>query len=199
MIFDEADILEFIRQGENTSVEFKEKESRAESIAKEIVAFANKDGGSLVLGVADDGTISGISEDKNYEEWIANIARNNVIPAICTEFSLVSVGEKKVAVITVPKGKDKPYQTTEGKYLIRVGTTNRVATQPELLRLFQASGAFHYDLTPVRNTGIKDLNMTKLDNYFQRYHFDFSQENEEQKKNFLQNTDILAVNGEGAC
>ena len=103
---------------------------------------------------------------------------------------------KKIALVIIPKGKDKPYQTRDGKYLIRVGTTNRVATQPELLRLFQTSGVFHYDLTPVPRTGMKDLNLTRVDSYFQRYQIDFSHESEDQKRNLLQNTDVLAESGE---
>ena len=47
-------------------MEFKTKESRAESLAGEIVAFANKEGGTLLIGVADHGTIKGISDRKNY-------------------------------------------------------------------------------------------------------------------------------------
>jgi ATP-dependent DNA helicase RecG len=197
MSFNKTNILELIHQGENTSVEFKTKESRAESLAREIVAFANTDGGTLLIGVTDNGTIQGISDRKNYEEWIANIARNNVIPSIRTDFSLITIGgKKKIAVVLVPKGKDKPYQTKDGKYYIRVGSTNRITTQAELLRLFQATGSFHYDLTPVPVTGLKDLNFPKLDDYFKRYNLDFSMENEDQKTILLQNTDILAVNGE---
>jgi ATP-dependent DNA helicase RecG len=139
MRFDESHIRYLIRQGENASVEFKAADSRKESIAKEIIGLANRNGGTIFLGIADDGTIEGISEDKDCEEWIANISRNNVIPSLCTEFSLCSVDGRKIAVISVPKGRDKPYQTTDGKYFIRVGSTNRIATQQELLRLFQAA------------------------------------------------------------
>jgi len=196
MSFNKTNIMELIHQGENTSVEFKTKESRAESLAREIVAFANTGGGTLLIGVADDGTILGISDRKNYEEWIANIVRNNVVPSICTDFSLIAFGDKKIAVVSVPKGKDKPYQTRDSKYYIRVGSTNRITTQAELSRLFQATGSFHYDLTPVPGSGIKDLNFPKIDDYFKRYNLDFSMENEDQKTVLLQNTDILAISGE---
>ncbi|MDM8524720.1 putative DNA binding domain-containing protein [Desulfococcaceae bacterium HSG8] len=196
MQIDETDIHDLLRQGENASLEFKEAEARPESIAKEIIAFANTNGGIILLGVGDDGTIHGLPEEKNYEEWVANIARNNVLPSVCTDFSLVSAEGKKIAAISVPKGRDKPYQTTDGKYLVRVGSTNRIATQPELLRLFQASGAFHYDLTRVSNTGMKDLNFTRLDNYFRRYELDFSTESEDEKRILLRNTDILSASGE---
>ncbi|GAB6094601.1 hypothetical protein JCM14469_08530 [Desulfatiferula olefinivorans] len=64
------------------------------------------------------------------------------------------------------------------------------------MRLFQASGVFHYDLTPVSGTNVNDLNFAKLDSYFQRYQFEFSRETESQKINILENTDILSVNGE---
>lgn len=196
MTLTETDILDLIRQGENSSLEFKTSELRAESLAKEIVAFANRDGGMILLGVADNGMIQGLSEEKKYEEWVANIARHNVIPSVCPEFSTACVAEKKIGVIFIPKGKDKPYQTGDGKYLIRVGSTNRIATQQELLRLFQASGTFHYDLTPVPRTGMTDLNFSRLDNYFRRYEIDFSNESEEQKRILLENIDILTKSGE---
>ena len=196
MTFNKKNIPELIRQGENASVEFKTKESRSESIAREIIAFANTKGGMLLIGVADNGEIQGISDGKDYEEWVANIARNNVIPSIRTNFSLIAIENKKIAVVLVPKGKDKPYQTRNGKYYIRVGSTNRITTQAELLRLFQATGSFHYDLTSVPGTEIKDLNFSKLDDYFKRYNLDFSMENEDQKRVLLRNTDILAVSGE---
>jgi len=196
MSFEKAKILKLIHQGENTSVEFKTQEVRAEGLAKEIAAFANTDGGIILIGVADNKTIQGVSDEKNYEEWIANIARNNLIPSIRTDFSLITIEGEKIAVVLVPKGKDKPYQTKNGKYYIRVGSTNRITTQTELLRLFQATGYFHYDLTPIFGTGLKDLNLSKLDDYFKRYNLDFSTENENQKTIFLQNTDILTVNGE---
>ncbi len=177
-------------------MDFKTKEARPESLSREIVALANTKGGTLLIGIADNGTVQGISNRKNYEEWIANIARNNVIPSIRTDFSLITIGDKKIAVVLVPKGKDKPYQTKDGKYYIRVGSTNRITTQTELLRLFQATGAFHYDLTPVPGTGLNDLNFAKLDDYFKQYNLDFSTENENSKRVLLQNTDIMAISGE---
>jgi len=191
-----SNLLGLIKQGENTCLEFKSSDVRADSVAREIVSLANKDGGTLLLGVSDDGQIEGLTGTKDYEEWVANISRNNVIPAIDLDFSVIIIHDKKIGVISVPKGKDKPYQTTDGKYYIRVGSTNRIATQAEMLRLFQASGFYHYDLTPIKQTGLKDLNFTKLDDYFERYKLNFSRETDEQKETLLRNVDILAENGQ---
>ena len=54
------DILELIANGENSAVEFKRDDLRPEQLAREIVALANFQGGRVLLGVEDDGTISGI-------------------------------------------------------------------------------------------------------------------------------------------
>lgn len=193
MIFTEDKIKQLIAQGENSAVEFKNAAVPAADLAKEMVAFANSKGGVILLGIDDDGTASGITPGNSTEEWVANIARNNVIPSLVIETGQAMLDEIPIRFIVVPKGKDKPYQTHQNRFLIRVGSTNRVATQQELLRLFQQSGAFHYDSTPVESATLSDLNFSKLDAYFNRYNIDFSHESE--KEYLLKNTDILAENG----
>ncbi|QQZ29981.1 transcriptional regulator [Thiothrix subterranea] len=184
-----------IQQGENAAVEFKALPLRPEALAREMVAFANSAGGTILLGVADDGTVLGIDGSEQLEEWVMNIARTAVIPALTVTYGTVAINATRVAVVGVPKGSDKPYQTGD-KYLMRVGSTNRVATQSELMRLFQMSGVFHYDTLPVANAGINDLNMAALDSYFANYGFEFSKEADIARRQLLINTDILAPSGE---
>ncbi len=184
-----------IQQGENAAVEFKALPLRPEALAREMVAFANSAGGTILLGVADDGTVLGIDGSEQLEEWVMNIARTAVIPALTVTYETVAINAMRVAVVAVPKGSDKPYQTGD-KYLMRVGSTNRVATQAELMRLFQMSGVFHYDTLPVANAGINDLNMAALDSYFANYGFEFSKEADIARRQLLINTDILAPSGE---
>ncbi len=157
------DIIEIIAKGENSSVEFKSSQVQPNSIAKEIVAYANTNGGIILIGVADNGNIEGLSKDKNYEEWIAGISRNNVIPAINLDFNNYKINKIKLVAVTVPKGKDKPYQTNDSKFLVRVGSTNRNASQAELMRLFQQSGFFHFDNTEIENSSVKDIDFHKID------------------------------------
>ena len=196
MTYSLTDIQAILQIGENSAVEFKTGDVRPESMAKEIVAFANSQGGVILMGVNDAGRPLGLTPGKNYEEWIMNIVRNNVVPAIQVTFQPYRLDGKTIASITVPRGKDKPYQTLDAKYLVRVGSTNRTASQAELLRLFQAAGVFHFDATPVQATSIKDLNLFKIDNYFNRYGIEFSHEAEQDKIILLQNSDILTEQGE---
>lgn len=189
------DINALIAQGENQSLEFKSSQVRPESLAKEIVAFANSEGGVILLGVEDNGLVSGLPVgEKNFEEWAANIACQNVVLGLDVGIEMIRSDGKAVLVVDVPKGSDKPYQTQQNQFLIRVGSTNRTATQGELMRLFQQSGMFHFDLQPVERTTISDLNFTKLDQYFSSYEIDFSKEDD--KARILQNTDVLSESGQ---
>lgn len=195
LMYTKDEICQLINGGENVSVEFKSAEVKPDSLAKEIVAFANTNGGAILLGVEDNGKISGLSGAKVYEEWIANIARNNVIPAVQLSYCEIDIDHRKIGVIRIPKGKDKPYQTINHQFLIRVGSTNRVAIQPELMRLFQQSGVFHFDSIGVERTSLIDLNLAKIDGYFNRYEIDFTNESEAEKTSLLKNTDILDKDG----
>jgi len=185
------DILDIIEKGENSAVEFKSSSVDQKAIAREMVAFANTKGGIILIGVSDDLKIEGISNEMKLEEWIANIARNNVVPAIDVLFETRVIADRSIAIVSIPKGRDKPYQTIDNKFLVRIGSTNRNASQAELMRLFQQSGFFHFDLTNVSNTSLKDINFTKIDNYFNQYDLDFLNESEKDRINLLKNTDIL--------
>lgn len=187
-------IYQLPKQGENSSVEFKNADVKPDVFAKEIIAFANLSGGTILLGVEDDKQISGLNESKNYEEWCMNISRNNVNPPIDIIYEEIEIDNKKIAVINIPKGIFKPYQTNDAKFYIRVGSTNRIATIQELMRLFQQSGIFHFDATSVSNTSIKNLNFQKLATYFDLYKLNFELLSDDEKFNLLKNTDIIAEN-----
>ncbi len=181
-----------IPESENISVEFKSAQVRPESVARAMVAFSNTYGGTLYIGVEDDGSVSGLDEGRKWDEWAANIARNAINPAISPKISVELEGEKRILRIDVEKGKNKPYQTLgDGKYWIRVASTVRIATQQELSRLFQAAGMLHYDISPVEGSCMDDLNERRLISYFKNiYKIDYIAEAD--KPRLLKNASLLA-------
>ncbi|MFQ6054983.1 MAG: helix-turn-helix domain-containing protein, partial [Methanosarcinales archaeon] len=78
---DKEKVLEIIKKGESSKVEFKLDDVHPDSLAAEIIAFSNLDGGLIILGVDDSGNIKGIKRE-NIEEWVINICRNNCDPSI---------------------------------------------------------------------------------------------------------------------
>ena len=192
---DDRYILALIDQGENAAVEFKRSDVRSESLSREIIAFSNSYGGTILLGIDDDRSILGVDSDKNYEEWVMNIARNNIVPPINISCDTIVLHDKKIVVVTVPKGKDRPYQDNSGRFYVRVGSTNRIASLNELMRLFQQSGFYHYDATEVERANEASLNQTALDRYFNSYDVSYMELDQEEKSTLLKNTDILSENG----
>ncbi len=163
-----SEFLEIINNGENSGVEFKLDDISPPQLAEEIIAFVNFEGGMILLGVDDTGKIQGIKRNK-IEEWIMNVCRENVIPGIIPYFEKIKFDDKEIAVIKIPKGVAKPYQTKTGKFLIRVGSTKRLASREELVRLFQTSAMIHYDITPIENTSIWELDIRKIEDYFLKF------------------------------
>lgn len=185
------DLYELIANGENSYVEFKNEKVSPNDLAAEIVAFANFEGGIIIIGVEDDGSISGVTSE-DIEEYLMNVCINNVVPGLIPIFEKFTTDEGVVVTLTIPKGVSKPY-SVNGRYYIRVGSTKRIATRDELMRLFQESGILHYDISPVYGSGIKDLNLEKVRDYFLKYNsFDLFEENEETIINILTNADIMA-------
>lgn len=119
---------------ENQYIEFKSEFVKSMELAEEIVVFANGEGGEIWLGVEDDGTVSGLS--RSYEQDVMNICRTACIPPIIPHYEAMDIGGRQVARIQIPRGKDKPYYTSRQKYFVRVGSTKRVASREELIRLF---------------------------------------------------------------
>ncbi|MBU3917092.1 putative DNA binding domain-containing protein [bacterium] len=189
-----------IPSSENQHIEFKSEKVSAKNLAEEIVAFANAEGGEIWLGIEDDRKITGIS--RSYEEDVMNICREGVIPPIQPLYQQIDISGKSIACISISKGVDRPYYTSKNRYLIRVGSTKRIASREELIRLFQASGLFHYDIVEISQANLAQLDLSAISSYFSRYQISFANESEEEKIRLLTASDILGDNGRptvGGC
>lgn len=163
-----TELLEIIANGENSGVEFKRDDIRPEKLAKEVVAMANFQGGKLLLGVEDDGTVSGIQR-QNLEEWVMNVMQDRIHPMMLPFYEEIKLDDGiSVAVISFPQGISKPYVVRErGKeeIYIRVGSTSRLATREQQMRLFELGGMLHTEVMPVPRTDMSCLDEARLTNY----------------------------------
>ncbi|GFO73292.1 ATP-dependent DNA helicase RecG [Bathymodiolus japonicus methanotrophic gill symbiont] len=163
-----TELLEIIANGENSGVEFKRDDIRPEQLAKEIVALVNFQGGQIILGVEDDGTISGLRRP-NAEEWVMNVVRDKIHPQILPFYEKIKIDDGVfVAIITFPLGISKPYvlrDRQEEKVFIRIGSTSQLATREQQMRLFELGGMLHTEVLPVARTNSDCLDRSRLENY----------------------------------
>ena len=165
-----SELLEIIANGENSGVEFKRDDIRPEQLGKEIVALANLRGGQILLGVENDGTISGIQR-ANPEEWVMDaVFATKIHPMILPFYEEVLMENgKRVAVISFPQGTAKPYvlrHNNREDIYIRVGSTSRLATREQQARLFASGGILHTETLPVSGTAFASLDAGRLNDYF---------------------------------
>ena len=83
-----TELLELIGNGENSGVEFKRDDIENRALAKELVALTNLMGGRVLLGIEDDGRISGITRP-NLEEWVMTACRDKIRPEIIPFFEVL--------------------------------------------------------------------------------------------------------------
>ena len=154
----ETQVRQLIQQGEDSYTEFKEDTAHPDNLAATIVAFANTDGGRLILGVSDEGMVIGVPDADHMMQRIDQICTHNVEPPLICFQEKVRLGEQLVLVVRVPKGSERPYRTNRGVYYIRTASGRRQASRDELRRLYQAAFALFPDELPVPDTGLTDLN-----------------------------------------
>ncbi len=166
---DETQLHQLLRAGEGAKLEFKRGGVRAEQVAKEIVAFANMNGGRILLGVEDDGTVTGI-ERPNLQEWLMDaVVGAHVFPALVPDYEEVATAAGTVAVVSVHLGTAKPYAVQRGTrqdFYLRYGNTCRHASREQMLRLFESGGMVAVESLPIRGSGADELDGRRLREYF---------------------------------
>ncbi|MDI6792847.1 MAG: putative DNA binding domain-containing protein [bacterium] len=172
-----SEIIEKLELGEDSFTEFKEikfKDARiigihSMSMAAEIVAFANTEGGIILFGVNDQGDVTGIPKEamKTLEEWIANICQNNCDPPIRPAISKIMLPDSQksnaaVLLLEVPKSVFV-HQTKDGRFFHRIGSKKEILSTSELARLMQARGQqIIFDEQVLREASLADIDLEKV-------------------------------------
>ncbi len=89
------DIQTLVTKGESLTLEFKRKVAHPEKIVREIVAFANTEGGLLLIGVDDDGSIPGLKYAEEEAFALETAVRKLCKPPIPLHFEIVPLSEKR--------------------------------------------------------------------------------------------------------
>ena len=194
-----SELLDLIAGGEDSGLEFKRDGIRNDQLAKELVAFLNLEGGAVLLGVEDDGAISGAKRER-LEEWVSELCRVKIEPPVIPLLSWVREAEpgREVLAVRVTGGPDKPYALLhQGRrtYFVRVGSTSREASREELERMYQASGRLRYGAKPVPGAGFEVLDWRRLRDWLVRVLGGDAPDSEDRPgwETLLRNLDLMTV------
>jgi len=135
-----SDIKGYISQGEGIRLDFKQARPHPDSLGKSMAAFANTEGGKIILGVENAGSIIGFSEvatiegkDK-FQQFVRGIA-SRIQPKIDYQVNFVSEDQIYLAIITVPRGKS--VHMYNNVYYVRELESSQPATHDQVARLFE--------------------------------------------------------------
>lgn len=120
------------------------KEIVVEDIKKEIIAFANSAGGTLYVGVADDGSIVGVNDPDMVTQQISNMVRDSIKPDVTLfiRYDTKAVEGKQIIAVEIQRGTERPYYLAkkglrpEGVY-VRQGTSSVPATTTAIRRMIK--------------------------------------------------------------
>ena len=121
-------------------------------ICKEVIAFANTKGGTLYIGVSDDGSVVGVKNADQVILQLNNMIRDSIKPDVTmfVGYEIQHVGDKDIIAVTIQKGTDRPYYLgskglkPSGVY-VRNGTSSDPATDTAIRRMIKETDGDNFE------------------------------------------------------
>ena len=153
-------LLKMLEKGENLNIEFKQRFSSFEKIAKEMIAFANTNGGHIIFGIDDDGSVYGVESEKGEAEFINESAIKYCEPPVDFKLYFIELEKKEVVVVEIVESNNKPHRVQDylseidirtAQVYVRVGEKSVLASK-EMIKILQSNTS---------NSKLKNYNIGK--------------------------------------
>lgn len=168
------ELLDIIQQGESSVVQFKERLPHGDSVAQEMAALSNTEGGRIIIGVNDKtGELNGLSfqEIQATNQQLVNVAFQGVFPPIFIKTQTLKVDDNNIIVVNINEGISKPYKDRNGTIFLKNGSDKRkVTANDEIARLLQSSKIMFADELPVLGSSTQDINVDLFNKFIQTKH-----------------------------
>ncbi len=192
------DFLSQIALGEDSRHQFKEDVNNVDSLAAEMVAFANAKGGVIFIGVADKGDPVGLSKESlgRINQLISHAATQNERSPLTVRTENIALETGLIVIVlTVPEGIDKPYFDKSGVIWLKSGSDKRrIQSKEELRRLFQSVDQFHADELPTRALP-EQLDRLRFRDFLQQVYDQPFPDKQEDLVRLLQNMNLATEEG----
>lgn len=166
-----TELFEILNRGEDSTHQFKANFNSIDNLAVEISAFANTDGGIIVIGVSDAGEPIGLSKEdvSRLNQWISNATTSKLDKQLFVKTEVLVCEAKRILIINVPRGSNKPYAVNRVDVWVKDGADKRRAPIEEALRLAQTSGLLFADELGTETT-INDFDQAFFKDRYKQYY-----------------------------
>ncbi|MBN1301557.1 MAG: ATP-binding protein [Melioribacteraceae bacterium] len=139
-------LLKLIEGGENLKVEFKQRFTDYEKMAKEMIAFANSRGGYIIIGIDDNGSVYGVRSEKEEAELLKLTAETYCEPPLNYKLHFIELFDKELVVCEIPQSDHKPHRIQDYLNEINLNTAQvfvrvndkSVPASKEMIKILQA-------------------------------------------------------------
>lgn len=164
---------------ESYTVELKQEVNA--DFKKEIIAFANSEGGEIFVGVDRGGSVVGVADAEKVMEQIGNMIRDGIKPDLSayTSISAVSEGDKTIIRVNVLRGTKRPYHLSDkglrpNGVFIRHGVSSVPVTDELIREMLRESDGVAFDSSRCVN---QELTFSYADAYFAKSELAFGDSN----------------------
>ena len=156
-------LKELVQKKEDQTFDRKSARKDPKGLSNHIVAFANADGGTLVIGIEDDGEITGIDDYANLVNEILRVPFDFCRPSVLVETETVECTDKfggpnHLLVITVPQSPELHANQQDDVYY-RMGDKSQRLSFDDRLRLMYSKGTRYFENEPVADSSLDDIDM----------------------------------------
>lgn len=188
-----SELLEIIARDEDSKHQFKANVTNETALAQEMIAFSNTLGGMIIIGAADNGTLSGLSREDmgRLSNLVSNAASQQVRPPVNPVTENLSFDDGLVMVVHIPLGIAKPYMDKNGVIWVKSGADKRKATaREEIQRMYQSAGLLHGDEIPVPTMTVGDLDDRAFAAFYEQQYEEPLQAQELPLKQVMENLNL---------
>ena len=160
---DEQSLKNIISQGETITVEFKSwikansMKDRINLVVPELIAFANSKGGTVYLGIEDNGDVTGCSGNYDLQNICESIYEKTR-PPMFTDIEEIDYQGKKVIAISVAHDGNT-YATSDGRCLRRLGKNSKPYYPDEMSHIYSATQTLDFSSQIIAESSVDDINL----------------------------------------
>lgn len=161
-------LKKIIAEGESVEVELKQSFHSVQDVAKDLSAFANTQGGLLILGVKDDGVIEGVKGDLDKVQQQISNANSMIHSAPLINVEVLTLEGKKVIVVAVHKADSSVFHSVDGVIYVRIGSTIQRLEGQSIVEFLRNRQILLFDESVEPSAKMDDIDMQKVKAYMEK-------------------------------